>query len=66
MMLSRTDDKTHYSERGYGSFALAFALPSDADRKGISANFAKDVLTVRIPKSANGHERAKEIEIKPS
>jgi hypothetical protein len=39
-------------------------LPSDADRDGIEANFAKGVLTLEIPKSANGHERAKEIEIK--
>ena len=64
--VERSDEKTHYSERSYGGFTRAFTLPSDADRDDISANFAKGVLTLHIPKSANGHERAKEIEIKPS
>ena len=64
--VERSDEKTHYSERSYGGFTRAFTLPSDADHDGISANFAKGVLTSQIPKSANGHERAKEIEIKPS
>jgi len=64
--VERSDEKTHYTERSYGSFTRAFTLPSDADRNDISAHFAKGVLTLEIPKSANGHERAKEIEIKPS
>ena len=64
--VERTDEKTHYSERSYGGFTRAFTLPSDADHEGIAANFAKGVLTLHIPKSANGHGRAKEIEIKPS
>jgi HSP20 family protein len=64
--VERSDEKTHYSERSYGGFTRAFTLPSDADHDGISANFAKGVLTLQIPKSANGHGRAKEIEIKPS
>jgi HSP20 family protein len=64
--VERNDEKTHYSERSYGSFARAFILPSDADRDGIEANFARGVLTLEIPKSANGHDRAKEIEIKVS
>jgi HSP20 family protein len=64
--VERSDEKTHYSERSYGGFTRAFTLPSDADRDGISANFAKGVLSLHIPKSANGHERAKQIEIKPS
>ena len=64
--VERSDEKTHYSERSYGGFTRAFTLPSDADRDGILANFAKGVLTLQIPKSANGPERAKEIEINPS
>ena len=64
--VERSDEKTHYSERSYGGFTRAFTLPSDADHEGIAANFAKGVLTLHIPKSANGHGRAKEIEIKPS
>ena len=64
--VERNDEKTHYSERSYGSFTRAFTLPSDADRNGIEANFTRGVLTLTIAKSANGHERAKEIEIRPS
>src|SRR5277367_2447880 len=56
--VERSAEKTHYSERSYGSFTRAFTLPSDADRNHIEAHFAKGVLTLEIPKSANGHERA--------
>jgi HSP20 family protein len=64
--VERTDEKTHYSERSYGSFTRAFALPSDADRDGISANFSKGVLTLHIAKSASGPDRARQIEVMPS
>jgi HSP20 family protein len=64
--VERSDEKTHYTERSYGSFTRAFTLPSDADRNGITANFAKGVLTLQVPKAGNGQQRAKEIEIKPS
>lgn len=63
--VERTDEKMHYSERSYGSFTRAFTLPTDADREGISANFAKGVLTLQIAKPANAPTRSKEIEIKP-
>ena len=64
--VERTDEKTHYSERSYGSFTRAFTLPSDADRNDISANFAKGVLALRVGKSAHGPERARQIEVQPS
>jgi HSP20 family protein len=64
--VERSDEKTHYTERSYGSFTRAFALPSDADREGITAHFAKGVLTLHVPKSAEARSRAKEIEIRPS
>jgi HSP20 family protein len=64
--VERTDEKTHYSERSYGSFTRAFTLPSDADRNDISANFANGVLTLRIGKAAHGTERARQIEVRPS
>lgn len=64
--VERTDEKTHYSERSYGSFTRAFTLPSDADRNDISANFANGVLTLRIGKAAHGIERARQIEVNPS
>ncbi|MFO1080215.1 MAG: Hsp20/alpha crystallin family protein [Reyranellaceae bacterium] len=62
--LERTDDKTHYSERSYGSFTRAFTLPSDADRKAISAQFAKGVLSLQIPKAAAPVSKAQTIEVK--
>ena len=64
--VERTDDKTHYSERSYGSFTRAFTLPGDADRNAIGARFAKGVLTLDIAKAANAPAPGKEIEIKPS
>jgi HSP20 family protein len=64
--VERHDEKTHYSERSYGSFTRAFTLPTDADRNAITANFAKGLLTLHIPKSAEANPRAKEIEVKPS
>jgi HSP20 family protein len=62
----RTDEKTHYSERSYGSFTRAFTLPSDADRDGITAHFAKGVLTLQIAKLPHGPERARQIEVRHS
>ncbi len=64
--IERHDEKTHYSERSYGSFTRSFRLPADADPDRISAGYAKGVLTLEIAKAANGSARAKEIEIKPS
>ncbi|HTG25111.1 MAG TPA: Hsp20/alpha crystallin family protein [Reyranella sp.] len=62
--LERTDDKTQYSERSYGSFTRAFTLPADADRNTISARFAKGVLTLEIPKAANPPAQVKQVDIK--
>jgi HSP20 family protein len=64
--VERTDEKTHYSERSYGSFARAFTLPEDADRNAVTARFTKGVLTLEIAKTANGPAQGKQIEIKPS
>ena len=64
--VERTDDKTHYSERSYGSFTRSFTLPGDADRNGISATFAKGVLTLEIPKTASRPAQVKQVAIKPA
>lgn len=61
-----TDEKTHYSERSYGSFTRAFTLPADADRNSVAARFSKGVLSVEIAKMANPPARGKQIEIKKS
>jgi HSP20 family protein len=64
--VERTDEKTHYSERSYGSFTRAFTLPADADRNAVTARFSKGVLTLEISKAANGPAQGKQIEVKPS
>jgi HSP20 family protein len=64
--IERTDDKTHYSERSYGSFTRAFTLPADADRNAVTARFTKGVLTLDIGKAVNAPAQGKEIEIKLS
>jgi HSP20 family protein len=59
----RTDEKTHYSERSYGSFTRSFSLPADADRNAVTASFAKGVLSLEIAKAVNPAPRGKQIEI---
>ena len=64
--VEKTDEKTHYSERSYGSFTRAFTLPADADRNGIAASFGKGILTLEIPKTAQPSAQVKEVAIKPA
>jgi HSP20 family protein len=61
--VERTDEKTHYSERSYGSFTRAFTLPADADRNGVSAKFAKGVLTLEIAKTAHPPAQVKQVAV---
>ena len=46
------DDKKNYHliERSYGSFQRSFALPDNVRDDGVTADFAKGVLTVVLPK----------------
>lgn len=62
--VEHTDDKTHYSERSYGSFTRSFSLPADADRNAITAKFAKGVLTLEIGKATGVPVQGKQIEVK--
>lgn len=64
--VERTDEKTHFSERSYGSFTRSFTLPADADHNAVSAKFAKGVLTVEIGKTAAAPAQGKQIDIKAS
>lgn len=58
-------DKNYYlSERSYGSFQRSFTLPEGVDEDKIAANFAKGVLTVTLPKSADAQKAQKKIEVK--
>jgi HSP20 family protein len=58
-------DKNYFlSERSYGSFQRSFRLPDSVDRENVAAAFAKGVLTVTLPKSADAQKQQKKIEIK--
>ena len=58
--------KNYYlSERSYGEFQRSFSLPDGVDEDKIAAAFAKGVLTVTLPKSADAQKKQKKIEVKP-
>jgi HSP20 family protein len=54
----------HLSERSYGSFRRSFYIPEGADREMITADFAKGVLTITMPKSEKAVNQQKKIEVK--
>jgi HSP20 family protein len=58
-------EKNRYvSERSYGAFQRSFAIPDGVDRDKIGAEFAKGVLTLTLPKTAEAQKRQKKIEVK--
>ncbi|TIO11085.1 MAG: Hsp20/alpha crystallin family protein [Mesorhizobium sp.] len=58
-------DKDYYlSERRYGSFQRSFQLPEGVDADKIDASFAKGVLTVKLPKTAEAQKAEKKITVK--
>jgi HSP20 family protein len=58
-------DKDYYlSERSFGSFQRSFRLPDGVDQDKTAATFAKGVLTVTIPKTAEAQKQQKKIEVK--
>ena len=54
----------HLSERRFGSFQRSFQVPEGVDTNKIDAHFAKGVLTVKLPKSADARKAEKKIEVK--
>jgi HSP20 family protein len=44
-------ERSHVTERSYGSFCRSFPLPADAAADRIEAKFEAGVLTVEIPKA---------------
>ena len=57
--------KDYYlSERRYGSFQRAFAVPDGVDTDKIDAQFKNGVLMVTLPKTAEAQKSEKKIEIK--
>jgi HSP20 family protein len=57
--------KDYYvSERRFGSFERAFALPEGVDVDKIDASFKKGVLTITLPKLREAQQPAKKIAVK--
>ncbi|MFG1343809.1 Hsp20/alpha crystallin family protein [Xanthobacter autotrophicus DSM 431] len=54
----------YLSERRYGCFTRTFKVPEGVDVDKVEARFAKGVLTVKLPKSAEAQKQEKKIEIK--
>jgi len=48
----RTDQQRGYSERSYGRFERAIALPSNVDEEACKAEFKDGVLTITLPRAA--------------
>jgi HSP20 family protein len=47
-------EKVIYSERSYGMASRSFSLPTEVDEKGAKAEYKDGVLTLTLPKKANG------------
>ncbi|TIP96679.1 MAG: Hsp20/alpha crystallin family protein, partial [Mesorhizobium sp.] len=58
------DNDYYLSERRYGSFQRSFQLPEGVDADKIDASFAKGVLTVKLPKTAEAQKAEKKITVK--
>jgi len=58
------EENFYLSERAYGSFQRSFFVPEGVDRDKISAEFAKGVLTITMPKTAKAMQEQKKIEVK--
>ena len=57
--------KEYYvSERHYRSFHRSFHIPDSIDANKIEASFRNGLLTVTLPKTAEGQKRAKNVEVK--
>jgi HSP20 family protein len=57
-------EKDYYlSERRYGSFLRSFQVPADVDIGKIEATFARGILTVKLPKSAEAKKNEKTIAV---
>jgi HSP20 family protein len=43
-----------YTERQYGMVSRSFSLPAEVDEKGAKADYKDGVLSLVLPKKANG------------
>lgn len=62
--MEKKEANYYLTERAWGSFQRTFMLPENVDREKISAEFAKGVLTLTLPKTAQAQAQQKKIEVK--
>jgi HSP20 family protein len=58
----RKDEKNRFVERSYGSFTRSFTLPFTPDPDKVTADCARGVLTIKLPKGVE-QEKSKKIPI---
>lgn len=56
------ENKTHFSEVAYGSYARTFSLPTPVDSEKVQATYDHGVLSLTVPKTAAS--KARQITIK--
>lgn len=62
---SRDDTAGHFvHERRYGAFERSFALPNNVNADKIDAQYAKGVLKITMPKTAESATTGKRIEVR--
>ncbi len=55
--VEKKDEQEVYSERYYGRAFRSFTLASDVDASKVEAQYSNGVLTLTLPKKANGEGR---------
>ncbi len=60
------EGESRYVESSFGSFERAFSLPCEVDEDKIDAQFAKGILTVKLPKELGEKAKSKKISIRSS
>ena len=62
----RREDGCYRTERSYGFFQRSVPLPAEVDASKAEAQFAKGVLTIRLPKTERGKAQTTKIAVKPA
>lgn len=60
----KKDKNYHCVERSYGTFQRVLALPEDADRDGIQADYKNGIMTISIPRKPELKPETRKIDIK--
>jgi HSP20 family protein len=63
---SKQEDGCYRTERSYGFFQRSVPLPAEVDASKAEAQFAKGVLTIRLPKTERGKAQTTKIAVKPA